>query len=30
LDHRVRGHEESIGERLGRDLCALLSTPVEF
>ena len=27
LDHRVRGHEESIGERLVRDLSALQSRP---
>jgi transposase len=27
LDHRVRGHAESIGERLERDLAALLPRP---
>jgi transposase len=27
LDHRVRGHAESIGERLDRDLAALLPRP---
>ena len=27
LDHRVRGHVESIGERLGRDLVALQTRP---
>src|SRR5690349_5712932 len=27
LDHRVRGHEESIGERLVRDLSALQARP---
>ena len=27
LDHRVRGHAESIGERLERDLAALQARP---
>ena len=27
LDHRVRGHAESIGERLERDLAAMQSSP---
>ncbi|HEV2726920.1 MAG TPA: IS21 family transposase [Solirubrobacterales bacterium] len=27
LDHRVRGHAESVGERLGRDLAALQTRP---
>ena len=27
LDHRVRGHAESIGERLARDQAALLPLP---